>query len=88
MGGLTRDRRSSSSIEIPNHWYAFDSLAKDVDDEVMGRMGTDNDDDMLGKALEGKRKESNGGKKGGNQFAAAALDELDGEASEEKRRKK
>ncbi|GMJ03682.1 hypothetical protein HRI_004037400 [Hibiscus trionum] len=63
---------------------AFDALANDDDGEVVHRKGVngENDDDVLGKALKGKKKKSKGGKKGGNRFAEAALDELDDEASE------
>ncbi|GMJ08202.1 hypothetical protein HRI_004489400 [Hibiscus trionum] len=61
---------------------AFDALANDDDGEVVTGVNEENDNDMLGKALKGKKKKSKGGKKGGNRFAAAALDELDDEASE------
>ncbi|KAK8488856.1 hypothetical protein V6N11_071056 [Hibiscus sabdariffa] len=62
---------------------AFDALANDDDGEVVDRKGVneENDDDVLGKALKGKKKKSKGGKKGGNRFAEAALDEQDYEVS-------
>ncbi|PPS10535.1 hypothetical protein GOBAR_AA10118 [Gossypium barbadense] len=43
-------------------------------------LGTDQKSEIIG-ALKGKKKKSKGGKKGGNRFAAAALDEFDGEFS-------
>ncbi|XP_012458702.1 eukaryotic translation initiation factor 5B [Gossypium raimondii] len=55
---------------------AFDALADDDD-----RMEV-NDEDVVAKALKGKKKKSKGGKKGGNRFAAAALDEFDEDFSE------
>ncbi|XP_039018963.1 eukaryotic translation initiation factor 5B-like isoform X2 [Hibiscus syriacus] len=63
---------------------AFDALVSDDDGEVVDRKGVndENDDDILGKSLKGKKKKSKGGKKGGNRFAAGALDELDDEYSE------
>ncbi|PPD72760.1 hypothetical protein GOBAR_DD30337 [Gossypium barbadense] len=44
-------------------------------------LGTDQKSEIIG-ALKGKKKKSRGGKKGGNRFAAAALDEFDEDFSE------
>ncbi|XWS69181.1 hypothetical protein CRYUN_Cryun04dG0157600 [Craigia yunnanensis] len=68
---------------------AYDALANDDDGEVVddspkekSKVEEENDDDVIAKALRGKKKKPKGGKKGGSLFTAAALDELDEDASE------
>ncbi|OMO52019.1 hypothetical protein CCACVL1_29425 [Corchorus capsularis] len=82
------DEAGEEVVEEESKLEDDDMVAKALTGEEVVEEENIDDDDMVVKALTGKKKKSKGGKKGGNLFAAVALDELDDEAGDKEDEKK